>query len=553
MSTLVNKWENADTLNQIKIKSNKKYNTRSHDTKPTPNGVLKIRILPTQKQQTIFKRWLGGSNYTYNMALKSIQHKESPIDFNVLAFKFAVDTDRYGERNKNIPEWLSLTPSAIRKSTLNELVIAHDVARKNRMLGHSGAYTIGRKKKKNQRRHFSFPIPKESTRLYIDPDNPSEYRLDICSSKMKECINNQTRPLKMNYPSSLLDRCRLEQEKLDVQDYYPSLPPLDFKCYDKVMSSLDVILKSIVCPGIVNVKQLEIQDYFPCFDLYDSQTLAIDKLYRKKTRFNVKSKENFKSNDNSHLYSTSIRIHRYSKIGRNKALDKLNTKIEYDCRLCYRYGHWFIHIPYVRETFVEPSPGDKAVAMDPGYATFQGFYSESECGKYQQDVKRLEKICGLLDYYKWCLDNKWHASKYVRLKTNRLYLKQLHLMDEMHTKIINDITSRYNWILLPSFETQEMLKGKGYTKSQRATKRHAAQLSHYKFKQRLIHRCSQMEHCKVLIVSEAWTTKTCSCCGWIWSDMTTSNRVFICKGECGGQYDRDLNAAKNILIRNLTG
>lgn len=545
--TLVNKWENADTLNQIKTKSNKKSSTRSHSVKPQPNGVLKIRILPTRKQQSVFKRWIGGSNYTYNMALDSIQRKETPVDFNILAFRFAIDTDRYGERNKNIPEWLSLTPSAIRKSILNELVTAHEVARKNRMLGNIGSYTINRKKKKNQRRHFSFPIPKESTRLYIDPSKQDEYRLEICSSKMKQCMENKPRNLKKTYPLSLMDKCRIEQERLDVEEFYSSI---DYTPFDSIVSIVDSKLGGTRCIGFENIKTIEINDMITCYNEYDTYMMNIDKALRMKRYDTPKSKTTTKKID----LPTSIRIHRYSHIGRNKSLDKLNMKIDYDCRLCYRYGHWFIHIPYVREMYKEPEEGkDKIVALDPGFTTFQSFYSEDECGKYQQDVKRLEKICGLLDYYKWSLDNKWHASKYVRLKTNRLYLKQLQLMDEMHIKIINDLTSKYNWILLPSFETQEMTKGKGYTTSHRATKRHAAQLSHYKFKQRLIHRCSQMKHCKVLVVSEAWTTKTCSCCGWIWENMTTSNREFICKGECGGTYDRDVNAARNILIRILTG
>lgn len=565
MSTLVNKWENADILNQIRTQSNKKSSTRSHASKPTPNGVLKIRILPTQKQQHVFKRWIGGSNYTYNMALVSLQQKQTPVHFHILAFKFAVDTDRYGERNSNIPEWLSLTPSAIRKSILNELVTAYEVARKNRMLGHTSSFTVDKKKKKNQRCRFSFPIPKESTKLYVDPLKPDEYRLDICSSKMKQCMENKTRVLKKTYPMSLMDKCRLEQERLDIHEYFPDI---DYSLFDSLVSSMDSKLSNNPCIGLENFKIREIDDVITCYNECDYSIMNIDKLIRMK-RYNSslpKPKTNSKLSKSQKqpesIASTSIRIHRYSRIGRNKYLDKLNMKIEFDCRLCYRYGHWFIHIPYRREQYREPEKygdgdgdgdRDRVVALDPGFTTFQSFYSQDECGKYQQNVKRLEKLCSLLDYYKWCLDNKWHASKYVRWKTNRLYRKQFHLIDEMHTKIINDLTSRYNWILLPSFETQDMTKGKGYTASQRATKRHAAQLSHFKFKQRLIHRCSQMKHCKVLIVSEAWTTKTCSYCGWIWEKMTMSNREFICKGECGGIYDRDVNAARNILLRSLTG
>lgn len=44
------------------------------------------------------------------------------------------------------------------------------------------------------------------------------------------------------------------------------------------------------------------------------------------------------------------------------------------------------------------------------------------------------------------------------------------------------------------------------------------------------------------------STKTCSNpeCGWFWSDMQLSDRVFICQ-ECGLVLDRDINAARNLM------
>lgn len=460
------------------------------------------------KQQAVFKRWLGGSNYTYNMALESFKNHVHPMDFNVLAFAFAIDTDRYGELNSRIPEWLTLTPSGIRKSILNELVVAHQTSKKNRMLGHTGAFTLEPKRKKNQKTRFSFPIPKESIKIYDDPKDSRLYKVDICSTKMKQCIENKPGGRKLNYPTSILDQCRSKQEQKEVEEYYLSTETLEYTNFNTCMNKIDK----------------------------ECRKLRITKKPKKKS---VKSKP----------VNTSIRVHPRIKKGRNKTLDGM--KINYDCRLCFKYGRWFIHIPYVRTKFKEPeSNTNSAIALDPGFKTFQTFYSETECGKYQQDVKRLEHICSMLDYYQWSMNSKWHTSKYAKHKMNLLYLKQQHLMDDMHTRVINDLTSRYNWVLLPSFETQDMVKGK---KGFKSTKRHASQLSHYKFKERLIHRCKQLEHSKVLIVSEAYTTKTCSSCGWIKNGMKTSERIFECFGECQGKYDRDLNASKNILLRVLTG
>ncbi len=41
------------------------------------------------------------------------------------------------------------------------------------------------------------------------------------------------------------------------------------------------------------------------------------------------------------------------------------------------------------------------------------------------------------------------------------------------------------------------------------------------------------------------STKTCSACGWLWSDMSLKDRTFIC-ATCALVIDRDLNAAINL-------
>ena len=41
------------------------------------------------------------------------------------------------------------------------------------------------------------------------------------------------------------------------------------------------------------------------------------------------------------------------------------------------------------------------------------------------------------------------------------------------------------------------------------------------------------------------STKTCSSCGWVFQEMTLSDRVFCCK-SCGLVADRDTNAAADL-------
>ncbi len=46
-------------------------------------------------------------------------------------------------------------------------------------------------------------------------------------------------------------------------------------------------------------------------------------------------------------------------------------------------------------------------------------------------------------------------------------------------------------------------------------------------------------------VNPAYTSRICSCCGFIKDDLKLSDRVFVC--ECGNVMDRDMNAARNLV------
>ncbi|WP_327037560.1 transposase [Moraxella canis] len=75
----------------------------------------------------------------------------------------------------------------------------------------------------------------------------------------------------------------------------------------------------------------------------------------------------------------------------------------------------------------------------------------------------------------------------------------------------------------------------------------------FELKRQLIYKCKNAG-CRFVIVSERYTTQTCSCCG----DMSSSPkgrtglgiREWTC-AKCGTWHDRDINAAKNILAVGL--
>ena len=72
-------------------------------------------------------------------------------------------------------------------------------------------------------------------------------------------------------------------------------------------------------------------------------------------------------------------------------------------------------------------------------------------------------------------------------------------------------------------------------------------LSHYSFRQHLKNKCLEYG-CHLEIVTEEYTSKTCTNCGTIGNNFT--KRVKCCT-NCHYKIDRDINGARNILIKNL--
>lgn len=67
----------------------------------------------------------------------------------------------------------------------------------------------------------------------------------------------------------------------------------------------------------------------------------------------------------------------------------------------------------------------------------------------------------------------------------------------------------------------------------------------YEFRRQLQYKCS--EYGIQLVVADRFypSSKACSCCGFIKSDLKLNDRVYRCN-SCGLEIDRDLNAAENL-------
>ena len=259
-----------------------------------------------------------------------------------------------------------------------------------------------------------------------------------------------------------------------------------------------------------------------------------------------------------------------------KTTERLPSKaILMDCRIQRtRLNEYYLCIPgtYDVKTSEEPSAGGvetqdsskthtedilpslKIAALDPGVRTFQTIYDASRSRVLHigpSDLSRIFRLCRSLDDLigRSTTHGNHHRRYSYRRAADRLRKKIRNLIDEVHKQLAKHLASHYDIVFLPKFETSQMVR-KIDRKIGRKSARGMAVWAHYRFRQRLIHTCRMLGRCKLIVCNEAWTSKTCSCCGQLHHGLGSS-KVFRCPNPaCAVTMDRDVNGAKNILLKN---
>ena len=191
------------------------------------------------------------------------------------------------------------------------------------------------------------------------------------------------------------------------------------------------------------------------------------------------------------------------------------------------------------------------MALDPGVRDFITYFSEPGFGwkPGSQAINRIQRLCVHLD----CLLSRVatctvrRKKRTMRRAANKIRKRIRCLVKELHCKLVHFLVSNFDVILLPTFDTSRMTQ-RGSRRIRKKSVRQMLTLSHYKFKQRLLHKAEQCgKH--VIRVNEAYTSKTVSWTG------ETKDKLGGCKiitAEDGSSMHRDLNGARGILVRFLT-
>lgn len=265
---------------------------------------------------------------------------------------------------------------------------------------------------------------------------------------------------------------------------------------------------------------------------------------------NIKNGFIYKNNTYKYL-NTKYGINRIeSKNFKIINLETVNTTNV--CRLIFKpnLGQFYISIP-IKTHISQEIPERDIIALDPGVRSFLAFYDGNSAGEIGKDVhinlKRLNKQIDRLKSKKAKTKKSWRKYKYKKAIA-KIQERISNIVKDLHYKACNFL-KQYKTILLPTFKVKSMISGKNKYKLSKHTKRSLLDLSHFKFKMRLIQKTSETRN-RIIICNEAFTSKTCTNCGSI--NNVGKKKDYSCN-SCKLNIDRDINGARNIMLRVLRG
>jgi putative transposase len=143
------------------------------------------------------------------------------------------------------------------------------------------------------------------------------------------------------------------------------------------------------------------------------------------------------------------------------------------------------------------------------------------------------------------MNNENLSKKRQRKITNKMYDKIKNKVTDMQWKTINYLTKNYKNILIGNMSTKSIGESDAIAK---ITKRIGNMLRMFELKEKMKYKC-KMTNTNYKEIEEAYTSKTCSCCGNKKDDLG-GNKVYNCV-NCGVTIGRDVNGAKNIFMLGI--
>lgn len=231
-------------------------------------------------------------------------------------------------------------------------------------------------------------------------------------------------------------------------------------------------------------------------------------------------------------------------------------------RVSYSQGHWWLSVQVEFEADIKPAPA-RAVSVDLGVkylaVTSDGCIEENPRPliKAQKKLRRLQRK---LDRQRRANNEEnynedgtirkgskeWIVSgKMARTNASitKLHARVVNIRQDASHKLTTRLAKGYAVVCLEDLNIQGMLKNGKLAKV-------ISDAAFYEKRRQIEYKVAG--RCGIVVFVDQWfpSSKRCSGCGWIYGELTLSEREWVCQ-DCGQMNDRDENAALNILDEGL--
>ncbi len=216
-----------------------------------------------------------------------------------------------------------------------------------------------------------------------------------------------------------------------------------------------------------------------------------------------------------------------------------NIQIHYSTKIIKNEGRYFINIPYLEECQIKSSTEDITFCgIDPGVRDFMTVFGNEKVESFSIKQNLFHDINLRIRSIK----NGFVRKK--RKKLLKLERRKSNLINEVHHKVINDLVKSYDVIFYGDIKSHDIVR-KNNVNSR--LNRDMNDMKFYKFKERLVSKVKAFGK-KIFLVDEAYTSQTCSSCGTCYK--IGKSKTYDCS-SCNVKFGRDLNGAKNILMKGI--
>lgn len=236
-----------------------------------------------------------------------------------------------------------------------------------------------------------------------------------------------------------------------------------------------------------------------------------------------------------------------------------------DAKIQMAYGEFYLLLSYKNPNIPFPGGTGHILSLDPGIRKFQVGYG-TDGSAFVFGSKGLAGRFRRMQWYKDHLRTRLRAKKTnpiratgktkkrIKRKINKIGRRMEDIRKDFHHKIANYMTRHYKAVVIGKLPKHIISRSKGLPAS---VKRAYNAMGHYKFRNCLLDKCKARGVAYVEI-NESYTSKACTLCGTL-NDVLGSSETFCCvNSECSSRksgcckWDRDLNGARNILLKTIT-